>query len=166
MLTGIYAARTVAGDRHEVWDVNVDGDYHEEVRGAGGDRLVPAGVAEPTLDEFLASTFARFDAVALGAAVGATAGLGLFLATVFLLLRHGGEPEGAWTLSLLGIYLSGYAVTWTGALLGLVEGAGLGFLLGAGMAGSINLLMRWVESALERELEEERTLDPLEGSTG
>ena len=70
------------------------------------------------------------------------------------------------TLSLLGIYLSGYTVTWKGAWLGLIEGAGLGFLLGATIAGCINRLMEWVESALARELELERTLDPLEGSTG
>jgi protoporphyrinogen oxidase len=159
MLTGIYAARTVAGDPHPIWDVNVDGDYHEEVKGAGGDRLVPAAPAEPTLDELLDAAFARFDATALGAAVGAVAGLGLFLATAFLVLFHGGEPGDTVTLSLLAAYLTGYSVSWPGALLGLLEGGVLGFALGAAIAGSLNTLLGWVESTLHRELDEERALD-------
>lgn len=159
MLTGIYAARTVAGDPHPIWDVNVDGDYHEEVKGAGGDRLVPAAPAEPTLDELLDAAFARFDVAALGAAVGAVAGLGLFLATAFLVLFHGGEPGDTVTLSLLAAYLTGYSVSWPGALLGLLEGGVLGFALGATIAGALNTLLGWVESTLHRELDEERALD-------
>jgi protoporphyrinogen oxidase len=31
MLTAWYAARNVLGERHDIWDVNVDADYHEEV---------------------------------------------------------------------------------------------------------------------------------------
>jgi protoporphyrinogen oxidase len=30
MLTAWYAARNLLGERHDVWDVNVDADYHEE----------------------------------------------------------------------------------------------------------------------------------------
>ena len=159
MLTGIYAARTVAGEPHPIWDVNVDGDYHEEVKGAGGDRLVPAAPTEPTLDELLEAAFARFDGVALGAAVGVVTGVALCLATVQLMLLHGGEPDEATSLSLLAIYLTGYSVSWKGAVLGLLEGGLLGFVLGTSLAGALNTLLGWVESALHRELEEERALD-------
>jgi protoporphyrinogen oxidase len=45
MLTGIYAARNVAGEKYDVWSVNTEGVYLEEGRGAQttmGDRLIPA----------------------------------------------------------------------------------------------------------------------------
>ena len=32
MLAGMLAARNVAGESHDVWSVNVEGDYHEEIR--------------------------------------------------------------------------------------------------------------------------------------
>jgi len=164
MLTGIYAARTVAGDPHEVWDVNVDGDYHEEVKGAGGDRLVPGASLAPTLDELLARMFARFDAAALGAAVGTVSALALFSATALLVVLHGGEPHGEPTLSLLGAYLAGYTVSWRGALLGLVAGAAIGFGVGWVMAKGINTLLGWSEAGLHRELDRERILDGLKES--
>ena len=40
MLSGVYAARNVVGGSYDVWDVNVEPEYHEEVR-SGGDRFVP-----------------------------------------------------------------------------------------------------------------------------
>ncbi len=40
MLTGIYAARNLAGASYDVWSVNVEAEYHEEGT-ASGDRLVP-----------------------------------------------------------------------------------------------------------------------------
>ncbi len=44
MLTGILAARNVfAGEHNDVWKVNADQEYHEEVR--------PARVLEPHLAE-------------------------------------------------------------------------------------------------------------------
>lgn len=49
MLTGLLAARNLAGGDHELWDVNVEAEYLEkgEAPGAGGDRRVP--VARPAL---------------------------------------------------------------------------------------------------------------------
>ena len=42
MLTAIYAARNLCGADYDLWDVNVDGEYHEETRSArSGDQLVP-----------------------------------------------------------------------------------------------------------------------------
>ena len=32
MLTGVYAARNIAGERHDVWAVNTEMEYHEESR--------------------------------------------------------------------------------------------------------------------------------------
>ncbi|MGH7230652.1 MAG: hypothetical protein ACREJU_04750, partial [Nitrospiraceae bacterium] len=50
MLTGIYAARNLAGERLDVWSVNTEKEYHEEGRVArsnAGDRLVPTPVIVP-----------------------------------------------------------------------------------------------------------------------
>lgn len=81
-----------------------------------------------TADRLLLATFARVDAVALGAAFGVVAGGAVFLATAILLLR-GGEPVGP-NLALLGQYFIGYTVTPAGSLVGLAYGAAGGFVLG------------------------------------
>jgi len=42
MLTAIYAARNICGADYDLWDVNLDGDYHEEIRPTrSADRFVP-----------------------------------------------------------------------------------------------------------------------------
>jgi hypothetical protein len=74
----------------------------------------------------------RLNARAWGVAFGLVLGLGLFLATNVLVLR-GGEVVGP-HLSLLGVFLPGYRVTFLGSLLGFVYlfviGYGLGRLIG------------------------------------
>jgi len=64
----------------------------------------------------LMAAFARFDPLALAVALGSVFALLIFIATAALLLQ-GGEVVGP-HLALLGIYLPGYDVSWTGALLG------------------------------------------------
>ena len=140
MLTGVYAARNIAGERHDVWAVNTEKEYHEEGRVAqlnAGDRLVPIPVAvtvgetmgEPE-DEVIEAAFARLDPLALGVAVGVVSGLGIFIATAILLVRGG--PVVGPMLSLLRYYVFGFEVTWTGAFVGFGEvglwGFGLGYL--------------------------------------
>ncbi|TDI94036.1 MAG: NAD(P)/FAD-dependent oxidoreductase [Caldithrix sp.] len=49
MLTGVYAARNIVGEFHDVWAVNTEKEYHEESLGPEtkpNDRLTPA-VSEP-----------------------------------------------------------------------------------------------------------------------
>lgn len=41
MLTGVYAARNLAGERHDVWSVNTEMEYHEGTDATKGDRLHP-----------------------------------------------------------------------------------------------------------------------------
>ena len=166
MVTACYAAENIVAGRrvHDVWDVNVDAEYHEEVRaGEGqqpGDRLVPERVADATVEELIRDAFARYDAVALGSAVGAVSGAALFVATAALLLR-GGEDVGA-NLSLLGNYLLGFRMSWTGALYGLVEAGALGFAFGWLLAKLINFVIAVEEQRIVRRAEE-RAVDPLEG---
>ncbi len=79
-------------------------------------------------DEVLIQAFAKLDKVALGLAAGIIMGLGLFLATIILLIK-GGNPVGP-NLALLGQYFIGYTVTWKGSLVGLAYGGVSGFVLG------------------------------------
>lgn len=164
MLSGIRAAQNVMGEHHDVWAVNVDSEYLEEVAEPGkrtGDRLTPEPIGGLSLEEILQQAFARYDPVALGGALAVVAGLGLFLATATLLLK-GGESVGP-NLSLLGVYLLGYEVSWVGALLGSIEATVGGFFLGVVMALLINGLIGFYESALHRQLELAGVLDSLEG---
>lgn len=166
MVTACYAAENIVAGRqvHDVWDVNVDAEYHEEVRVGdkqpSGDRQVPGRAAERAIEELIRDAFARYDAVALGAAVGAVAGATLFLATALLLLR-GGANVGA-NLSLLGNYLFGFEMSWTGALAGLLEVGVYGFAFGWLLANGINLVIAAEEQRIVRRAEE-RAVDPLEG---
>ena len=158
MLTGILAARNIDGERHDIWSVNVEEEYHEGGAPAS-DRLTPGATRGRTLEEVLAAAFARYDPLALGAAVGLVLGAGLFLATAIAILRG---PGGAGSvLALIGQYLLGYEVSWVGAGIGLV-GAGLGgFLFGWLLAYAINGLIGWEELLLRRQIIA-RTVDPLE----
>ena len=161
MVTAVYAAQNIIGENHDIWDVNVEDDYHEEQRKEGsaapasGDRLTPGRVAKPSLGEALAQVFAKFDTVALGAAVGVVTGGALFLATAILLIK-GGHLVGA-NLSLLGSYFIGFEVSWVGAFLGLFEAGGLGFGFGWVLARMIN----WVVDQEQRQL-----LNRVEGVRG
>jgi protoporphyrinogen oxidase len=50
MLTAIYAVRKLLGEDIDCWDVNVEGDYHEEISrstASGGDRMVPMPLPRP-----------------------------------------------------------------------------------------------------------------------
>lgn len=82
----------------------------------------------------LMAAFARIDAVAYAIAAGTVCALLLFAATAILLVK--GTQSGVEIgqhLSLIGIYLPGYDVSWTGGLLGAfyawVLGAVAGFVL-------------------------------------
>jgi protoporphyrinogen oxidase len=159
MLTGLHAASTIAGEPRPIWDVNVESAYHEEKTGHG-DRATPAAAPRPTVEELLRAAFARYDATALATAVGAVAGLGLFVVTLLALLTRGPGEEVP-LLSLLGNYVFGYSATARGAALGFAEATLGGFVFGGFLARGINLLIGWQETVLRRELEAAGTLDPL-----
>lgn len=160
MMTGLLAARNVAGEAHDVWSVNVDLVYSEDNLQplATEDRLAVSAATHPPHEELVVRAFARYDSIALGAAISAVAGTGLFVATVALLLR-GGDPVGP-TLSLLGNYLLGFQVSWGGAVLGFFEAAAVGFLFGFGLARTINLVVGLTAEWFVREYELEGIVDP------
>ena len=83
---------------------------------------------------------ARLRAGILAIVFGMVGGAGLFAATAWLLIK-GGENVGA-TLGLLGNYLPGYAVTWPGAVVGLLYGTAIGAAMGWTLARVYNRLAR------------------------
>lgn len=91
----------------------------------------------PNIDKdkaILMAAFAKIKPVAMAVALGIVFALVLFSATAILLIKSAlsGVVAGP-HLALLGIYLPGYEVSWTGAFLGaaylFVVGALLGFVL-------------------------------------
>jgi len=79
----------------------------------------------------LTAGFARMDVVAVSTAMGALAALALFLMTAALLVKGAAPGQHIGThLNLLGVYLPGYTVTWSGSLLGAFYGAIIGGVLG------------------------------------
>jgi hypothetical protein len=166
MLAGLFAARNVAGAERDLWSINEELSFHEELgrdeakaRGVR-DRLTPKRV-EGGVEELLQDAFLSYDEVALGGAVGFTASLALALATAVILLssNDGIQPM----LSLLGNYLFGYEVSWPGLMVGVVEAGCIGFVLGWIAARLINRLTSAAEKNLERRLASLTTLEAVDG---
>jgi hypothetical protein len=85
-------------------------------------------MVEPAEREMIRTAVARLRAGITAVVCGMVCGLGLFVATVWLLIRGG--PFVGKTLGLLGNYFPGYSVTWSGALIGLVWGTAFGAVVG------------------------------------
>ena len=166
MLAGLYAARNVAGAELDLWSINEEASFHEEVRAGEGkgrvvrDRLTPAR-AEGSLEDLLMTAFEQYDEVAFGGATGITSSLILAVATAALLLGSNGGFVPM--LSLLGHYLFGYEVSWPGLAVGIVEAGLVGFGLGWSAARLSNLLIAAFERDLERRLANLTTLEAMSG---
>src|SRR4026209_1961402 len=76
----------------------------------------------------------RLNARAWGISAGLLFGVGLFLATVFLVIRGG--PNLGQHLSMLRVFFPGYSVTWLRAFVGFISGFVLGYGLGR-IVGSV-----------------------------
>ncbi len=111
MLTGMMAAKNVLGANHNLWQVNEETEYHEEI------------VLKP-----LMRAFSRLDKFGFATALGSVSGLFAFLATIFLVIK-GGEVVGP-NLRLLNQYFFGYTVTLKGAFIGASYSFLWGFIFG------------------------------------
>jgi hypothetical protein len=146
MITGSLAVRNLLfGEKNDLWNVNVDADYHEEIR--SDEKKSPV----ETLQEKITHIFPRIDPVALGLSVGITAGVLIFAATLFLVIRSG-SPVGP-NLALLSNYLPGYSVTFQGALVGLLGLFTVGFIFGLMLAYLRNLAVLIGARAIHRDIE-------------
>ncbi len=166
MMAGLFAARNIAGAELDLWSINEEESFHEEVREDEArdvgvrDRLTPSPAAGG-IEDLLQSAFARYDEVAAGGAMALTAILCLTVATGILPLVS--DPSIVPMLSLLGQYLFGYEVSWPGLVVGVVEVGLLGFGLGWVTAKLTNTLIRGFERSLERRLAVLTTFEDLEG---
>ncbi len=137
MLTGMLAVRNlIHGERNNLWVVNAEQEYHEEL---SGDPRASIEEIRGAVQKVVSEVFSRLDSTAFGLSVGAAAGIILFLATIVLVLKGG--PVVGPRLGLLVQYFPGYSVTPLGGLIGLVYGFLAGFVLGWGAAFLRNLLM-------------------------
>lgn len=80
----------------------------------------------------------RLNARAWGISMGLLFGGGLFLATVFLVIRGG--PMVGQHLSMLRVFFPGYSVTWIGAFVGFIYAFVLGYGLGRVIGSVYNRL--------------------------
>ena len=180
MLAGLFAARNLDGANLDLWSINEEESFHEEVsrdeaeanatendatenrnKGQGvQDRLTPERV-ENKLTNLLEEAYSYYDPIALGGAFGITASLCLAFATAVLLLTS--NETFVPMLSLLGNYLFGFAVSWPGMAVGMIEVGLHGFILGWLIARMINLLVSISERNLERRLAQLTTLEAIDG---
>ena len=120
MLTAMKAAENILGANHDIWQVNEEQEYHEEISIEPG--------KEAALLKLFSRSLARIDKLGFATALGSTSGLIVFLATIFLILK-GGEIVNP-NLQLLSQYFFGYTVTIKGAFIGMAYSFSWGFLFG------------------------------------
>ena len=83
----------------------------------------------PTEEEIISRVVIRMHAALTGVVVGLIFGLGLFFATIWLVLKGGSHPGAH--LMLLGQYFPGYSITFLGSLVGFFYAFAIGFITGA-----------------------------------
>jgi protoporphyrinogen oxidase len=142
MLTAILSAENILGANHDLWTVNVEQEYHEEMG------IEPS--EEAALDKLLPAVFSRMDKIGLATAVGSVCGLLIFLATIWIVIKGGVER---FYLQLLGQYLLGYTVTVKGALIGMAYGFSWGFLFGWLFAYLRNFFIAYYIYRIKRKVE-------------
>ena len=89
-------------------------------------------------EQALARAIARLRSGVMALVFGMTCGVGLWIATVWLVIRDG--PNVGQHLGLLRFYFPGYTVTWSGAFVGFVYGVLAG--------GAVGFLLAWVYNRL------------------
>jgi hypothetical protein len=82
-------------------------------------------------EEMMEKAVARLNAKLMGLVLGFLFGIGLFIATNFLVLK-GGENVGA-HLGLLSQFFPGYRVTFLGSIIGFLYAFVVGFGIGAAL---------------------------------
>lgn len=91
-------------------------------------------------EQALRRTLLRANEQGWGIAIGLLLGLGLFLATIVLVLKGGPNPGPH--LSLLRIYFPGYSVSWIGSGIGFVYAFVVGYAVGRTIATIYNRFLK------------------------
>jgi hypothetical protein len=95
---------------------------------------------EKSVEKIVMTRLLRVSAAVHGVVTGLLAGLGIFIATNWLVLK-GGRVVGP-HLVLLSQFFIGYRVTFVGSLIGFCYGFILGFVVGYTIAWLYNHLLR------------------------
>ena len=97
------------------------------------------------IEKFVLIELMRLNGVVLGLVLGLMFGCGIFIATIFLVIK-GGEVVGP-HLALLGQFFIGYQVTFAGSFIGFLYGLLFGFVVGYVVAGLYN----WIANFREKQ---------------
>lgn len=100
-------------------------------------------VNDKDLQQLVLTRLLRLNAKVQGIVTGIVAGLTVFFATNWLILK-GGDVVGP-HLSLLGQFFIGYRVTFVGSLIGFAYAFVIGFIVGYGVAQIYN----WIANVRE-----------------
>ncbi len=92
--------------------------------------MTPRDDDEREIERLVETRLLRVNALSFGIVAGLVAGLGLFVATNWLVLKGGGGHEVGPHLSLLAQYFVGYSVTFVGSLVGFVWAFACGLVVG------------------------------------
>jgi hypothetical protein len=108
-----------------------------------------------TIEKIVLTQVMRLNASIHGVVSGLVAGLGLFVATNWLVLKGGPiGPEGdaiiGPNLALLSQFFIGYNVTFLGSIIGFVYAFVVGFAVGFFIAKVYNWIVDWREHRLGR----------------
>ena len=160
MLTAMLAVKNIQGEHYDLWAVNADPEYHEEVTEeqsqdefallASQQPSVPVRL-QPAFDRAVLKTLARMDKLAFATAIGTVSGMSILIATFWLLIK-GGEVVGP-NLALLREYFLGYTVTVGGAFVGFGYSFFWGFFFGWLFAYLRNLVVGIFLYYVKREAE-------------
>ena len=99
---------------------------------------------DTNLKQIIEPRIIRLDALVHGLVTGTVCGIGLFIATLWLVAR-GGDPVGP-HLALLGQFFIGYTVTVWGSFVGLFYGFIAGFAVGWFVAFLYNIFLKFRQS--------------------
>ena len=97
-----------------------------------------------TFENLVLTRVMRLNAIVQGVVTGLVAGLAIFIATNWLVIKGG--PVVGPHLALLGQFFIGYRVTFIGSLIGFAYGFVLGFGVGYGVA----MMYNWLAGVRER----------------
>lgn len=89
--------------------------------------------------QIIKKALARASAQGWGVAIGSLCGFGLFIATIWLVVKGGPNPGPH--LSLLSIYFPGYSVSYLGSVIGFVYAFVGGYAAGRTIAMIYNRLL-------------------------
>ncbi len=142
MLTALLSAENILGANHDLWTINTDQEYQEEMALAPGE--------EAALDKLLPVVFSKIDKLGLATAVGSVCSLLIFFATIGLMVKGG---VGSHYLQLLNQYFFGYTVTVKGAFIGMAYGFFWGFLFGWLFAYLRNFFMAYYIYRIRKKVE-------------